>query len=328
MKSQKAFTLVELLVVIAIIGVLVALLLPAIQAAREAARRTQCTNNLKQLALANQNYVSAKGVFPAGFLFQEPSTSNRDPWREAQLGKQGYSWIVQILGYIEQANISSQWDVNANVMSHKNVLLAQSDIPAFYCPSRRNTVANDQIMFKKWQTGGTDYGGCIGKGNGFSDNLLGIIPPHSHNFSVELVPEGPLAIHFPREQMGVYYVNSKTKFAQIEDGSSNTLLIGELQRYFWETNPFYPNTYANKGTATSQDGWAAGGINNLFTTLYDGNIKQVINNGHYEYPGSEHPGGANFALADASVTYLTDDVDGLIYAAMGSITGGETVSAN
>jgi prepilin-type processing-associated H-X9-DG protein len=237
--------------------------------------------------------------------------------------------MVQILGYIEQANISSQWDPNANVMSTQNMPLAQADISVFYCPSRRNTIRSEdsRIMFGLWQTGGTDYGGCIGEGNGFSDNLIGIVPPHSHNFSVELVPEGPMAIHFAREQMGVFYVNSKTTFAQIEDGSSNTLLLGELQRYYWETNPYYPNKYANKGTATSQDGWAPGGVNNLFTTLVDNNMGEVINNGHYEYPGSEHPGGANFAMADASVRYLTNDVNSQVYADMGSVTGGEVIPA-
>ncbi len=329
MRSNKAFTLVELLVVIAIIGVLVALLLPAIQAAREAARRTQCTNNLKQLALANHNHESAKGHFPAGFFFDEPTRANRDPWREARLGQRGYSWMVQVLGYIEQGNIASQWDANANVMSARNMPLAQADIAGFYCPSRRNTVRSEDelIMFNRWLTGGTDYGGCIGAGNGFMDALIGIIPPHSHDFDVQVDPEGPMAIHFPREQMGVFYVNSKTKFSHIEDGASNTLLLGELQRYHSETSPYYPTPYGNKGTVTSQDGWAPGGANNMFTTLHDKNVPIVINNGHFEYPGSEHPGGANFALADGSTCFLTDDVDGRVYAAMGSCAGGEVIPA-
>ncbi len=95
---RRAFTLVELLVVIAIIGVLVALLLPAVQAAREAARRSQCTNNLKQMGLALQNHVSALGVFPQG---------GTDPWHDEGTTKfdKGYGWMVQILPYVENATL-------------------------------------------------------------------------------------------------------------------------------------------------------------------------------------------------------------------------------
>jgi prepilin-type N-terminal cleavage/methylation domain-containing protein len=132
---HRGFTLVELLVVIAIIGVLVALLLPAIQAAREAARRTQCLNQLKQIGLSMQNHVSALGSFPTGGnawgseILNYTTGGTNNPGRPNGPNKQGLGWAYQVLPYLEQANIKSLVDQEA---------LMTSVIPGYFCPSRRS----------------------------------------------------------------------------------------------------------------------------------------------------------------------------------------------
>ncbi len=134
-RNNRAFTLVELLVVIAIIGVLVALLLPAIQAAREAARRTQCMNQLKQMGLAMQNHVSAQNCFPTGgnthngWIGNYTTGGTNNPGRPNGPNKQGLGWAYQILPYLEQTNVKS-------LTNH--AALVTSVIPGYFCPSRRN----------------------------------------------------------------------------------------------------------------------------------------------------------------------------------------------
>ena len=151
MKTTKrnAFTLIELLVVIAIIGVLVGLLLPAVQQAREAARRLACSNHLKQLGLAIHNYENGRKNFPAGFA-SVSSKSDRNIWNEAENGIDGHSWIVDILPFIEQSQFYDRWDFTKNV--NQNVAVAQFDISEFYCPSRRSNIRTEDklIMFMQW----------------------------------------------------------------------------------------------------------------------------------------------------------------------------------
>ncbi len=130
---RKAFTLVELLVVIAIIGVLVALLLPAVQAAREAARRTQCTNNLKQMGLALQNHVSALGTFPQG---------GTDPWHDEGTTKfdKGYGWMVQILPYVENANLRNISKGYGAGDRQRDLDVRKTPVSMYFCPSRRTNI--------------------------------------------------------------------------------------------------------------------------------------------------------------------------------------------
>jgi prepilin-type N-terminal cleavage/methylation domain-containing protein/prepilin-type processing-associated H-X9-DG protein len=185
------FTLVELLVVITIIGILIALLLPAVQAAREAARRVQCSNQLKQIGLALLNYENTYKVFPPGTIFASTDASlwSGNVWQAAGgagagsktgvANRHGTSWMLRILPFIEYDTVFRQWDFTGNVAYNvsfvKNingvdttVTPAMTEIRAFYCPTRRSGgfragQDSNMTLSTAWTGGGTDYGGCAGR---------------------------------------------------------------------------------------------------------------------------------------------------------------------
>jgi len=341
---ECGMTLVEVLVVIAIIAVLVALLMPAVQSAREAARRTQCSNNVRQIALGVQLHLSAQGRFPLGVFLRLPpysaSATKFDPRREAAENPavrptaRGWSWMVEVLPYVEQAGLRASWDDTGNVL--KNSTLAVTDIPLFYCPSRRSGVRSQDrvIMFQQWRSGGTDYGGCLGGGNGFRNDTSLSLPntnlTHALNdSSVASAIEPTYHTLGTAKVLGIFTNRGPLTPAHVRDGLAQTLAIGELQRL-----------HGPGGAATSLDGWAVGGVSTLFDTfmnppnLYLGATFPAtdsahpggLNNGFFESPGSEHPGGANFAMADGSVHFVSDMIDKALFQALGSYAGRETVS--
>jgi len=313
----RAFTLVELLVVIAIIGILIALLLPAVQAAREAARRMQCSNNLKQIGLALHNYAASHQVFPPGTICYYPANTNPDPWVDASSstpGRHGTSWMVQILPFMEQAPLHDKWDFSKNVLG--NAAVAMTDISDFYCPSRRDGVrAKDvPIMFQNWTSGGTDYGGCAGAGNYWSGAGS---PPCVHvMWNSELVRD---------YELGVFTLNKPTAFRDIPDGTSTTLMTGELQRLAESHLP--PEFTTVQCHGISYDGWAVGGVSTLFDTDIPPESPGGINNWFFESAGSDHPGGALLGLADGSVQFFSENLDSAVFHAMGSRDGGELVNS-
>lgn len=348
-ESADGFTLVELLVVITIIGILIALLLPAVQAAREAARRMQCTNNLKQIGLGLHNYTQARNVFPPGCIVSlKTSTHGYRPFDEAAnpgapAGSHGTSWMLMILPYVEQENLYARWDFTKNLIN--NAAVAQTNIPGFYCPTRRNGIRSEDMVKpgagmsrgrmvgdtppSSYSTaGGTDYGGCIGATNGWDDAVAGNL---NHNFSEG--GGGTSGTGKPwwfrgdgttPSLIGIFLPNISAGFADIKDGTSNAIMTGEMQRLDSSIKERH-----------SHDGWALGGVATLFTTAnFEHNGGHVVggmpvgglNNGYFESPGSDHSGGANFGLADGSTRFISENIDSNLFDALGSIADGQTIT--
>ncbi len=319
----SGFTLVELLVVIAIIGILIALLLPAVQAAREAARRIQCTNNLKQLALAMHTYADAMRSFPPGSITAPPTGTNiNNPWMAAQStasdanNEHGTSWVLHILPFIEQGSMHNQWNFKSSVSGSTNLALSQNNIAAFYCPSRRGEVEQTALTLGGNRTGGgNDYGGCAGSGRTFEET-------DSKPYLTATTAEFWLYA----QRKGILTRNSGTRFSAIADGTSSTIVVGEVQRLH------RPTSTAQR----SQDGWAIGGAATLFSTFEvtpvrsgtpeaGGTKNSGMNNGYFESPGSNHSGGSNFGIADGSVQFISENIDRHVLRKLGSMADGEVV---
>jgi prepilin-type N-terminal cleavage/methylation domain-containing protein len=322
-RRPGGFTLVELLVVIAIIGILVALLLPAVNAAREAARRVQCLNHLKQISLGLHTYHSAFDILPAGGLFLGNAQVDRfDAWREAISGNpgRGTSWMFAILPHIEEQALFDRWDYSVNVLQNRAV--AETDISIYYCPSRRNGVRpeDERIIFRRFVRGGNDYGGNAGQLNLFwddgDDNQKPACPKL---YNGQLHREGIVSgSGLSNQQFGVFALNAAVRIKDIKDGTSKTLLVGELQRYHTDECRYFSN-----------DGWAPAGVNVLFDLQWG-----VINDagapphGNFEGPGSDHPGGAQFAMCDESVRFVSEDVDSRTLKRLGTYELGEVITTD
>jgi len=283
-RPSRGFTLVELLVVIAIIGILIALLLPAVQAAREAARRSQCTNNLKQMGLALHNYHGVHKAFPFGHMYRGQFDGDL---KDAD-GGTGFGWGTAILPFMEHKNHYDQFDQKYPVSENKitrNLTLAQSPLPAFACPSdtkptNRTDGAVTNSATSSYKGSGTSYNGWQGGKVGANPNRLrfnGI---------------------FDRDNGG-----SKT-MKDVRDGLSNTFAIAECK---WEMDKFLRNRGRIFGS-TDKPGYATGASNALMLngqwpinwTALEGNPQP------HRTPGSNHPGGCHFAMADGSVRFVSE----------------------
>ena len=331
---RTGFTLVELLVVIAIIGILIGLLLPAINAAREAGRRSSCMNNLKQIGLALNNHLSSHGSLPPGIRLKSGYSATYlkqsfSVWSEAGMQGPGYSgasWMLFILPFMEYKDIFDNWDFSHSVTSKQNLLLAQRDIKGFYCPSRRNEMrkGDEEITFRNWTTGGTDYGGCVGRTN-FWVNTLAPTGDHMICPAQYIVP-GADPGSDATIKSGVFYPNSQTTLNQITGGASHTIMIGELQRLH---NPGYvprgQDAQYFGPSMTSNDGWALGGVCTLFDCAVAGEGGDSgqfggLNQKFFESAGSQHPGGANFCDVDGSIHFISENIDSKLYALLSSMS--------
>lgn len=311
--GRTATTLLELLVVLAIIAILIALLLPAVQQAREASRRTACGSRLRQIALGLHAYHDAHGRMPPPAISaSQPSTvticgTGSGYWGLDVIGEagrgpgfHGTGWLLRLLPFVEQGNLYSQWNYRTSVRGNQSV--AEVDLPLYYCPSRRKTVVNRGIMYDGWSRGGNDYGGCIGACNGWHN-----CGPHES----WLVADGRRAAGPCK---GLFSLQrSSARFADATDGLTTTIMVGELQRLDLGTD-----------VTTSRDGWAVGGVSSHFSTCSD--ACQGPNSKHFEEPGSEHPGGVQFAMADGATKFYANSVARTVFSALGSMGQGEVIA--
>jgi prepilin-type N-terminal cleavage/methylation domain-containing protein/prepilin-type processing-associated H-X9-DG protein len=333
---QRGFTLVELLVVIAIIGVLVALLLPAVQAAREAARRTKCINNLKQLALACHNHHDVYGTLPrngsAGHLLD---SHNRGPQGQGTgccgVGAPRWSWIARALPFFEQKTLYDQANIPVNRLNQNAQTLAviAMDLPILACPSdetkpRTRTNSADLggvlvgVTSYKGVSGanwGTDFFGASND-TAFSTPYSNIDPTNGNNANARNGLEKGDGIFWRADIR-----KGDMRLAEITDGTSNTFMIGEDIPMLIAWNAWaYPNgangTCAippNTGVTIGDPDKGTAGIGRWPT--------------RYSFR-SRHPGGLNFAMADGSVRFVSQTIPLLTYRALATRGAGEAIASN
>lgn len=298
LKSRHSgFTLVELLVVIAIIGVLIALLLPAVQQAREAARRLSCSANFKQVALAMHNYHDTHNKFPVGGAITGGCSG--------ATGTHLFSWGVHTLPFVEQ---NSRYDaVNFNVaqpiqtQANFEPETALGPVPVFLCASnpQSDTMVNPAFSAAIDSIPRSDMAG-VSDSRDWRCQPSGVRPR----------PDGN----------GIFYAFSKTKFRDITDGTSNTLFVGEVtgdpnQATSSSTTTYNANSYAVYNMLDTSSG-----INGPFT-VPGGGVFDWRPQGFSSY----HPGGAHFALADGSVRFLPETIDQTLLSGLTTRAGSEVV---
>ena len=328
-KKRQAFTLVELLVVITIIGILIALLLPAVQAAREAARRGQCTNNLKQLGLALQSFNDSYGRFPPGGARDTtPLGKSTSSW--------GSSWMVYILNRVDQATIGDNWQYSGNSgysnTSNANLLVAngkQVFISAYWCPSSPLSQWASASMASVINPMAPSYVGISGAGPGLIPNYT----ESRYNDTSGTTSGGRAGAG------GVLFPNSQVRIQDILDGTSNVMAVSEQGDYIvqngttkvqWQAGSVYGFPMGCTGTDSSPPNYNTTGDNrtfNMTTVLYGINKKNgttadttwngvcndstrpgVCSGGNNIPLNSAHPGGVNIALCDGSVRFVGDTV--------------------
>jgi prepilin-type N-terminal cleavage/methylation domain-containing protein len=300
-KGRAGFTLVELLVVIAIIGILVALLLPAVQAAREAARRMQCSNNLKQIGLALHNYHDTYKTLAPGYLVK------RNPANLSQCfqNENSWAWGALILPFMEQSPLHEQLEVGNvslfNAMSNATKLATMTQqIASYRCPSDTGPAVNtaNRKKFSPWNSG-----------SGLrmaTSNYVG------NNTSWDLRWDGHIA-----RTRGVFVQDEGVKFRDILDGTSNVIMAGERRwRIKRDTGALQTIEAAVIFGTTHNSGGCTEGVNNrLAATLAMGRTKinrvKNVSNGRNRWGySSNHPGGAMFVMSDASVQFIAETING------------------
>ncbi|GAA4439404.1 DUF1559 domain-containing protein [Bremerella cremea] len=295
--NRTGFTLVELLVVIAIIGVLIALLLPAVQQAREAARRMSCSNNQKQLGLALHNYHDTHGTFPPMIILPDPATTP------------AWGWSALVLPMLEQGNIHESLQVGrlsltASAATTEGQTILNQSLDAFKCPSDARSVEASPRSVSGVALGLSSYPGVNGIGprayyrdQGNQVNAAGIFNER----------------------------NKGCGFRDITDGSSNTMMIGERHyKLPYNTNDTY-TLWAGTTNASMHDSGYYGSMEVAGTTGYPMNEVDATNWQFRHWFSSLHPGGAMFAFGDGSVHFLSETIDQTTYRNLANRYDGQTL---
>lgn len=312
-RQRKGFTLVELLVVIAIIGILVGLLLPAVQAAREAARRMQCGNNLKQIGLAMHNYGDVNKRFPPGNITDGDCCSTPS----------FTVWSVSILPYLEQSTLHNQYNASLPIEHPTNSFLRQTKMPTYNCPSDMQAgqlLVPGSGPHNNLTSMTASYRGMSGVGWGMSGEY---IYRRQWDSSDILNSACPIAnkgvLHWTGRVNGAANQFKPETFASISDGTSNTLMVGE---YTTKTQPNRTTFWAYAYTS-----FALSVMTPESRTLipdYNLCVAQGDSNPCKRAWGSFHAGGTiQFLKCDGSVNPVTPNIDMTILRGLSTIAGGE-----
>jgi prepilin-type N-terminal cleavage/methylation domain-containing protein/prepilin-type processing-associated H-X9-DG protein len=366
-RGTGGFTLIELLVVIAIIGVLIALLLPAVQSAREAARRAQCTNNLKQLALATMNYESANGSFPMAFSFQFYGPDSTIPGTAADSA----SVLVCLANYYEQGSLYNSWNSSQGMFGDANSTVAATGASVIWCPS--DDISGESYDFGPgsiynnltYKMRYSSYAGCYGM---WAARITGSLGDSAQRKRALSQQNGAIVSNGYGKAGCVTYPTrcgidkSPVKIAQIKDGTSNTIAFSEHAHGLLAKDDYSPGTFYD------WHWWVSGNYGDTaFTTYYQINPQKRSGNPVIQDQGgpyinaasSFHPGGVNVAFCDGSVRFIKETIDSWaidsttalppgvtreapgtgsytiapgakvgVWQALGSINGGEVISAD
>jgi len=351
---HNGFTLVELLVVIAIIGILIGMLLPAVQSVREAARRTSCANNIRQLAIASHNYESALQEFPSGLY---ASLSEEDSSSPYFLRWWGHSMFTQLLPFMEANNVYDRFDLTRNVTAAKsNTLDSNGDyqetaiieevataavIQSFICPS---DVLDEQVVYLDWDSSAGYSAGWHGMtsyiGNGGTNSTYFLDPTMQADGMFFMTGPGSKPSN---SQVNLIQNQKPSTMASVQDGTSNTFLFGE--RYHSDRN-FDDILHFNSSATRSRYpigkwgawGWIGGGNGTTalfgstrldapinYTTPNDAPDSFSSVNVRMSAFGSGHAGGANFVFTDGSTRFVNENVDSVTYQSLSTRKEGEVI---
>ena len=308
--SRQGMTLIELLVVIAIIGILVALVLPAVQMAREAGRRASCLNNLKQIALALHMYADRNLVFPPGYISTVlPSRDDGGP---------GWAWAAMLLPDVEQNALKQEFNFRAPINSAASDQVRTISLAMFVCPSDDEFEPTIDIP-------------------SLADNSI-ICTMAASSYVANIGTVRPTCRICRDAFDGMFGRNRAVSFAEICDGTSNTMAIGE-RAFKWSSPALWGVLPGSELVDRLIAGRLAGGPGYVLgTTFKDGfNLEEIVDDPREDHSlaesfGSMHPGGANFAFCDGGVRFIKDTIDPAAMNALstrcGTPYGGETIHSN